>query len=299
MASTTTSNDNLPASIPILDSSGGNWYIWIEQMTTALKYKEKWGHFDGSKQRPVAVLANPQVAADPNDPQQVTAAEAANVIALQALNNSTAFRRQVAQWDKDDNLAYFLLLQKIPPNIVERIQSLSTVREKWNQIIFDLTDRSIHARAQLRSEFQEMRCPRNGNVSDYLDNVRSKRNTIAMCGVSVSNDEYVATIVRGLPIALANYSAAALDAAEANARNIQMFSGIMLTEQQLQQIRTVDPELLIHQLKNEYMRRKRQNEADSEQRKVSKALEKPKDKAFSATDEEKKKKDTCTCYNCR
>jgi len=63
--SSTALSDHLPASVPRLDPSGLNWAIFSIRFQDAVEAKGFWGHFDGSKAKPV-----PADAAKPTDDEQ-------------------------------------------------------------------------------------------------------------------------------------------------------------------------------------------------------------------------------------
>ena len=60
--STAVSTDTLPNIVPVLDKMGLNWVIFKLRFREAVAAKKKWGHFDGSKPRPVT--ANPPTEAE-------------------------------------------------------------------------------------------------------------------------------------------------------------------------------------------------------------------------------------------
>ncbi|KAL5520228.1 hypothetical protein ACEPAG_9441 [Sanghuangporus baumii] len=66
----TQSHDTLPTSIPTLETSEKNWLLYSLHFQLAVKAKEKWGHFDGtkvhSKLAPNTVVAAMIAAGDPD-----------------------------------------------------------------------------------------------------------------------------------------------------------------------------------------------------------------------------------------
>ena len=86
-AASTSLSDQLPGSVPKLDSSGLNWAIFSVHFQDAVEAKGFWGHFDGSETCPTA--ANPE---DPTDEETT----------------------KINQWKKNERLAKSLLTQKLP-----------------------------------------------------------------------------------------------------------------------------------------------------------------------------------------
>src|SRR5215510_13347092 len=53
VSTTSSVNDVLPTWVPKLDVSGGNWAEFSLSFQTVVQGRGYWGHFDGSKPRPV------------------------------------------------------------------------------------------------------------------------------------------------------------------------------------------------------------------------------------------------------
>ena len=146
--------DTLPSSVPKLDATGLNWAIFSLCFQDAVEAKGYWGHFDGTTPQPELV---------------VTA----------TADNSAA----IAQWDKDERSAKSLLTQKIPDSALMRIRKAKTVKEQWDAITTEYTKKGTFAQTDLRMRFLESKCPEKGNVQQFLDELRIKREELACYGL--------------------------------------------------------------------------------------------------------------------
>ena len=187
----TSLSDTLPSSIPKLDASGLNWAIFAVRFQDAVEAKGFWGHFTGDKVRP----ADGDTPADPEKP--ITAEELA--IAQR-------------QWDKDELSAKSLLTQKIPDSTLMRVHAKRTVRERWEAIVVEYTEKGAYAQTDLRKQFLESKCPNRSNVRTFLDDLRVKREELASVGVKISEDDYRSTVINSLPYSLANFASSQLAA---------------------------------------------------------------------------------------
>src|SRR6267378_8659908 len=93
----------------------------------------------------------------------------------------------------------------------------------------------------LLSKFLESRCTDKGNVREFLDSLRVKREELASVGVNVDEKDYRSTILASLPVALSNFASAQLAAARMWAPT-----------------KTIDPDDLISLIKEEFDRQKAQ-----------------------------------------
>src|SRR6266571_6565009 len=110
----TSLSDSLPGSVPRLDSSGLNWAIFSVRFQDAVDAKGFWGHFDGSEPRPVAV--NP---GEPTDDETT----------------------KLNQWKKNERSAKSLLTQKLPDSALMRVHAKLTVKERWDAISTEYTEK--------------------------------------------------------------------------------------------------------------------------------------------------------------
>jgi hypothetical protein len=178
MSVTTTSlSDTLSSSIPKLDATGINWAIFSVHFQDAVEAKGFWGHFDGTSMCPE--LSSPATAEE-------TAAK--------------------NQWEKDKWSAKSLLTQKIPDSMLMQVHSKMSMKEQWEAIVKEYTDKGAYAQTELRSKFLESRCPDKGNVREFLESLCVKREELAQVGVTIDDKDYLSTIVASLPYALSNFA---------------------------------------------------------------------------------------------
>ena len=263
----TSLSDSLPSSIPKLDSTGLNWAIFALRFQDAVEAKGFWGHFDGTTPRPVAVAIS------------VTATDG-------TVTTSTAVdTAAVDQWDKDERSAKSLLTQKIPDSTLMRIHAKQSVKDRWSAIVIEYTEKGAYAQTDLRARFLESKCPDKGNVREFLDNLRVKREELASVGVDIDEKDYRSTIISSLPIALANFASSQLAAARLYAPT-----------------KTIAPDSLISLISEEYERQKTQR---SHRSGGGKSKEDEKDEALSATAKSSKakggkgeRKPKGVCWNC-
>ena len=177
----TSLSDTLPSSIPKLDASGMNWVIFAIRFQDAVEAKGFWGHFDGTKTRPAA--AAPVAAPVEGEEAPVVAVAEPPLIA-------DALALAQKQWDKDELSAKSLLTQKIPDSTLMRIHTKKTVRERWEAIVTEYTEKGAYAQTDLRKEFLKSKCPSRSNVRTFLDDLRVKQEELASVGVKISEDDY-------------------------------------------------------------------------------------------------------------
>jgi hypothetical protein len=182
---TTSLSDSLPSSVPKLDATGINWAIFFIRFQDAVEAKGFWGHFDGS-------VPCPKLSASP------TAEETA------AKN----------QWDKDERSAKSLLTQKIPDSTLMRVYSKTVVKDRWDAIVAEYTDKGTYAQTELRTKFLESCCPEKGNIREFLEGLRVKKEELAQVGVTIDEKDYLSTIISSLPYHLSNFASAQLTAAK-------------------------------------------------------------------------------------
>src|SRR6266478_9627495 len=151
-------SDQLTSSVPRLDPHGLNWAAFSLRFQDAVEAKGFWGHFDGTEPKPQPVNA-----------EQPTAEEKA----------------AISLWEKNERSAKSLLTQKLPNSALMRIRNKKTVRERWQVIETDFTEKGTFAQTELRAKFLDMKCPDKANVREFLDGLRTKREELAMMAVDV------------------------------------------------------------------------------------------------------------------
>jgi len=248
-------SDQLTSSVPRLDPHGLNWAAFSLRFQDAVEAKGFWGHFDGTEPKPQPVNA-----------EQPTAEEKA----------------AISLWEKNERSAKSLLTQKLPDSALMRIRNKKTVRERWQVIETDFTEKGTFAQTELRAKFLDMKCPDKANVREFLDGLRTKREELATMAVDVDEKDYRSTTISSLPVPLANFASNQLASAKLYAPS-----------------KTIAPDSLISLISEEYDRQQSQRAARYKQKKA----EEVKDEALvasssSSSTPNKQKRKTRECWNC-
>ena len=93
------------------------------------------------------------------------------------------------------------------------IHTKRTVVKKWNSIVTEYTEKGSYAQTDLQQKFLELKCPHQGNVHEFLDNLCVKEEELATVGVIIDDGDYRSTILSSLPAPLANFVSTQLAAA--------------------------------------------------------------------------------------
>jgi transposase InsO family protein len=213
--------DTLPSNVPKLEIKGTNWAIFSLRLQTAVEAKELWKHFDGSTPRPVGastVAAGGAVVVSPPDPDDL------------------------AKWLKNENLAKHLLFQRIPDSTALRVRNLTDVVAMWTEIVREYTEKGAYAQTDLRTKFLESKCPGDGDIRQFLDDLRAKRDELDAVGVQIEEKDYRSTIIQSLPSHLASFA-----------------SGQLATARLYSPTQTIDPDILISLIIEESERRNRKD----------------------------------------
>ena len=154
----------------------------------------------------------------------------------------------------------------------------STVKERWDAIVTEYTEKGAYAQTDLRARFLESKCPDKGNVREFLDGLRVKREELASVGVDIDEKDYRLTIIASLPFALANFASSQLASARMYAPS-----------------KTIAPDSLISLISEEFERQKNQKS-----RRSGKTKDDDKDEAMASTSSRKGKHKypRGVCWNC-
>jgi len=120
----------------------------------------------------------------------------------------------IAQWDKDERSAKSLLTQKLPDSTVVMVHGKKTVKERWDAVVMEFSKKSAYAQADMWAKFMAMRCPDKGNLREFLEGLRVKKEELAQAGVTVEEKDYFSIIISSLPYALSNFASSQLAAAQ-------------------------------------------------------------------------------------
>lgn len=246
---TTALTDTLPSTVPKLNPSGANWAVFEVRFRAAVDAKGFWGHFNGTI--PYPTVSSPSTSIE---------------------------RALLAQWQKDERSTKSLLTQKIPDSALMLLWNKNTVEERWAVIRKEYTQKGTYAQTDLRTSFLKSKCPDKGNVKEFLDNLRTKKEELAAVGVEISETDYRSTIISSLPFWLSNFASGQLAAAK-------LYSAT----------KTIDPDALMLLISEEY------NHHQARRTRSNRKAKDDTDEAMSAisTNRSGKKRNLPgVCFNC-
>ena len=90
--------------------------------------------------------------------------------------------------------------------MVMEIHSKKTVKERWEAVVKEYTVKGVYVQMEMRAKFLTSRCPEKGNVKDFLRGLRLKKEELVQVGVTISDQDYLSTIILSLPDALSNFA---------------------------------------------------------------------------------------------
>ena len=220
----------------------------------AMFASDHWDYFDGSKPRPI-----------PKDHAAPTKDET----------------EAMAAWDKQDNIARYLLSQRLPDSSVLSFNSCSSVQICWKQVSEEYRAKSAYAQSDLEQVFLDMRCPKGGDVRTFLTSLRNKREELAAVGVTITNWNYQKTVLKGIPEELAKFAAH------------------ILSSSQINNSPTLDTDTLMNHIAEESDRVKSRRSGSTQNQRAGGGKKEGTDEALAATgSEDRKGKKKGKCHNC-
>jgi len=139
--------------------------MFSTRLRIALKDKDVFGHLDGSSKMP----------------------------------DATTLPEEYAAWLKKENQAINLLTQKLHDTTLTKLLALDSAAKWWTTITNEFTVKSSHVVAAMRTAFERMKCPDNGNVRTHLDKLRAKHEDLIRVGVTIPLDQWSTRIIGSLP----------------------------------------------------------------------------------------------------
>ena len=110
----------------------------------------------------------------------------------------------------------------------------------WNEIVCEYTEKGAYTQTDLQTKFLGLQCPVDGDVCQFLDDLRMKRDELAAVGVQIEEKDYRSTIIQSLLKYLASFA-----------------SGQLATTHLYSLMQTIDPDILISLIIEESERRNR------------------------------------------
>ena len=109
--------------------------------------------------------------------------------------------------------------------------------DRWDLIKNKYTSKGAIAQADLHSHFMESKYPDKGNVHDFLDGLRVKKEELVTYGVVIEDKDYCSTIITSLPHHLSNFA-----------------SNLLADARLYSSTKTIDPDELITLISEEFER---------------------------------------------
>ena len=171
--------EQLASNVPHLDLEGTKWALFAMRFRKAMIASDRWGHFDGSDPCPVA-----------KDPDHPTAEE----------------QKEIRRWTREDRIAEYLLDQRLHEKTALDIEACATTKDRWDMIKQKFTAKSEYAKADLYQSFLDMKCPKGGDIREFLNDLSTKRHELEAIGITVTNIDYRRTILRSMPASISAYA---------------------------------------------------------------------------------------------
>jgi hypothetical protein len=179
-------NDPLPTSIPRLEPTGSNWAIFSMQFQEAMEANQKWSHFSGSPARPAPANAS------------------------KATDEET---KAMSDWDQEEVVTRYLLSQRLPNSTAVHLKTITSIKERWDKVKAKFSVKSQYVETDLLTAFNEMCCPRGGNVHAFLGSMHVKCEELAAVGVTMGEKEYRSAIIKSIPDEMSKFTSGPLTAA--------------------------------------------------------------------------------------
>jgi len=139
-------SDSLPSTVPKLDPTGSNWALFSIRFEEALSTHGRWGHFDGTDAKPV--LSTPTAKPDEME--------------------------KLAEWEKEERMAQYMLSQKLPDSVVVQVHKLDTVKKKWDLVKEEYTRKGLFSQADLQKSFMQSQCPCGESIRHFLTDLGTR-----------------------------------------------------------------------------------------------------------------------------
>jgi hypothetical protein len=83
----------------------------------------------------------------------------------------------------------------------------------WAEIIREYTEKGALAQTDLCTKFLESKCPDKGDVREWLDSLRVRKEELAQVGVDIDEKDFRSTVISSLPVYLSGFASSQLAAA--------------------------------------------------------------------------------------
>ncbi|KZT63076.1 hypothetical protein DAEQUDRAFT_640073, partial [Daedalea quercina L-15889] len=102
-------------------------------------------------------------------------------------------------WQEKEDLARYLLTQKLPDITFTKHRRKGTAAAIWAAIVQEFSQKSMILRARYRTEFLNMRAMPGANLHSELDRLRVKYEELLNMDIAVAAAEYASLVINFLP----------------------------------------------------------------------------------------------------
>jgi len=89
-----------------------------------------------------------------------------------------------------------------------KIHMKTTVQERWEAVEKEYTEKGAYTQTDLCMKFLASRYLEKGNMREFLEELRTKREELVQVGVDINKKDYLLTIISSLPFSLSNFALA-------------------------------------------------------------------------------------------
>ncbi|EKM78172.1 hypothetical protein AGABI1DRAFT_129947 [Agaricus bisporus var. burnettii JB137-S8] len=120
---------------------------------------------------------------------------------------------EIFEWDQCKSVAMSLLSQRLPNSTLLLASNQLTVAKMWETVKKDFTYKGAFSQTCMHRDFLSTRCPKDGNVRTFLNDLWSKCAELDAMGISINNGDYQSTIIQLLPYSILGFTSGQLTAA--------------------------------------------------------------------------------------
>ena len=127
-------------------------------------------------------------------------------------------------WRTRDAVVKRQIIHNIPDTVLIRIQNLSTAADMWDALRREFEGRTAFVQNDLRHKISLAKCGENENVREHTDRMRYMFEELAGMGVMISDEEYLAMLMRSMPNTYANFLAPIISSAHAGGNPLSPYA---------------------------------------------------------------------------
>ncbi|KAK2459806.1 hypothetical protein APHAL10511_008238 [Amanita phalloides] len=118
---------------------------------------------------------------------------------------STKLNDSDKDWTQSQDLALYLLSQKLPDSILTKYMCKQTVAEMWSAIIAEFMQKSMLMKSNLHSEFMAMHYTKGANLREEFDHIHMKYEQLLNASITISDDDYHMLIINFVPAKISSF----------------------------------------------------------------------------------------------